>query len=457
MPPPVRTADAHYHFHIYDYPASVPFKLSPAQPGGLQFYSMVQDLQALVVTATVNQVPNPQLANVGVAVNGDGVARSIQALSFGGPAVLGATPEIVITGGIHAREWVAPEMAYLLAEYLIRNYAHAPVGPYQTNIHNLLQTRRIHILPLVNPNGNRYSVASANQDARLWRKNRRVLPTTAASWLQAVAPGGPTNPPFQNAQINAGACDYDVPEYDPDNGIPPAAPSLHTIPLAINEIGVDLNRNFTTPAYGYSPGPDHSSAHSEEANYFGTEAASEGETQNLEAWLFGLANLGTSIDYHSFGKLILYPTEVSNVLGRVNGNYRRLGEVLQRLLRPSWLWPWQTADYQLGTPRQLVHYDATGTLADHIALQNVAARGFVIELDPDSGQGAAGFMLPPTQIRSVFEKNICGALALITAAGQQTTFQNRTVCCCFNRRTISSGENVYVGWNVFGRGNRLPA
>ena len=55
------------------------------------------------------------------------------------------------------------------------------------------------------------------------------------------------------------------------------------------------------------------------------------------------------------------------------------------------------------------------------------------------------------KIQDVFEKNIRGALALIMAAGPPLT-----VTRCFCRRTITWGENVLLGWNVYGRGNRLP-
>src|ERR1700726_4817722 len=106
IPPRVNPGD--YHFHTYDYAASAALTLSPGQPtvGGMQFYSLVQDLGALLQNGQQKNVPNIALTNLGAPVTG---GRNTMALSFG---AMGA-PAAVITGGIHAREWAAPEMVYL--------------------------------------------------------------------------------------------------------------------------------------------------------------------------------------------------------------------------------------------------------------------------------------------------------------------------------------------------------
>lgn len=454
MPIPVRTADADYHYHVYDYIGSQPFTLSNAQPqrNNMRFYSMVQDLAGLFQIGQANHVPNIALTNLGAAITDDAANRNIMALSFG---TLAMNPdEIVITGGIHAREWVAPEMAYLLAEYLIKNYPdpnlpiHA-LDPYERAIRLTVDNRRIHVIPMLNPAGNAYTVFTAGQDARLWRRNRRPMPATAAGWLNALTDPatGLTRAPFQNAQTVLGITSYSVPRYL-------AAATLNPTDLPNNATtGVDLNRNYQTVAYGHNCAPAYENSEPGEDAYFGTGAASEIETQNVQAFLFG-KNIETSIDYHSYSKYILYPSELGNP-GPVGANFTRLGEILQRLIAPSWSFSFGY-DYKLGTPRALVGYDATGTLADYTGQQH-NSRSFVIELDPAPGLLSWEFELPEDQIRTVFEKNIRAALALMVAAGNQSTFATTTSCCCFKRRTISSNERHFLGWNVYGRGNRLPA
>lgn len=72
-------------------------------------------------------------------------------------------PVIVFLGGHHAREWIAVDVPFLLAKYLLENYAGDP------QIAERVNAAEIWIVPLVNPDGHEYSVATD----RLWRKNRR--------------------------------------------------------------------------------------------------------------------------------------------------------------------------------------------------------------------------------------------------------------------------------------------
>ena len=161
--------------------------------------------------------------------------------------------------------------------------------------------------------------------------------------------------------------------------------------------------------------------------------------------------LASSIDYHSYSQAILYPSEASYA-GNVGPNYTGLGQVLQKLIGPA-TEPWWSYDYSLGTPLQIVEYDAVGSLGDRAALTH-NARAFVVELDPASAN--PGFQLPENQIQTVFEKNIRGALALIASAGQASTVSNTRNWVGYGHRTITSGESQFLNWNVFGRGNQLP-
>jgi hypothetical protein len=288
----------------------------------------------------------------------------------------------------------------------------------------------------------------------MWRKNRRALPTTAQGWADALTNLGVPNPPFQNVNVPPPVAPnlarYTVPVYG-------AGPATDTIDIpAGTPIGVDLNRNCSTPAWGSHCPPDATSGIPAEEDYFGPRASSERETRNIEAQLAASAAAPpagslTSIDYHSYGQYILYPTEAWNN-GVVGPAYIALGQIMQQLIRPAAA-PWWGFDYKLGTPMQCLGYDAVGTLADRCAISH-NARAYVVELDPTSR--SIGFQLPENQIQTVFEKNIRGALALIVAAGRGSTVQNSSTWSLLNRRTIASSESQFMSWDVYGRGNRLP-
>ena len=72
-------------------------------------------------------------------------------------------PDILFMGGIHAREWISVEVPFYLANYLLDHY-----GSDQ-KVKQLVDSREIWIVPLVNPDGLEYSRAYD----RNWRKNRR--------------------------------------------------------------------------------------------------------------------------------------------------------------------------------------------------------------------------------------------------------------------------------------------
>jgi carboxypeptidase T len=77
----------------------------------------------------------------------------------------GSTRKVLLMGCHHAREWIAVEVPYRLAEYLVNNANESPVQQWLTQ-------GEIWVAPMVNPDGHEYS---RTQD-RLWRKNRRPNP-----------------------------------------------------------------------------------------------------------------------------------------------------------------------------------------------------------------------------------------------------------------------------------------
>jgi Zinc carboxypeptidase len=452
--PPPRIAAGNYHFHAYDYPKSAlkgPWELSNAQSerGNLQFYSMAQDLQGLANQGTLRQVPNSLLRNVGIRTE---QGRRTKMLSLGNRGNVAGRPTVLITGGIHAREWIAPEIAYLIAEYLVINYDPGPrqnLNRYQRVIRDLVDTRNIRIIPMLNPDGIDHTVfGKVNIDdapPRMWRKNLTQLPKTGAEWVSLLTPGGDPVLPFENVRLpwlGQPIAVYDVPDYDPDNDIPPEWPSYKNQQLATGKTGVDLNRNCTTLAWGYDckdksgermnfdPGSD---------TYFGPGSGSERETGNVQMamWLEGRATgRDVTIDYHSYGRFILYPTELPQ--GGPDPVHSALAACLRLLIKDQ-----DGQRYMVGTPLELAGYHATGTIADR-AGQAQQARALTIELDPaDKDQNPEeAFQLPEDQIMGVFEANIRGALMAVAApASVYAAYQ--------------ALEELRI-WNVYGRGNQLP-
>jgi hypothetical protein len=72
--------------------------------------------------------------------------------------------EVLFLGCHHAREWISVEVPFLLAEFLLGQYA------TDNQVRRAVDRSEIWIVPLVNPDGLEYSIRSY----RYWRKNRRL-------------------------------------------------------------------------------------------------------------------------------------------------------------------------------------------------------------------------------------------------------------------------------------------
>jgi hypothetical protein len=459
MPIPDRTHATDYHFLTYSYPgddAALPWKLSPAVAWRADycFYSLRTALQGLHDVALQNGVPNVSYQALGAAIRDGGNDFDLLALSFGGGAVQ-PVREVVITGGVHAREWIAPMMAYLLAEYLIKHYTAQPANRYQTAVFNLINSTRIHVVPLLNPAGNWHSVFSNANGARIWRKNRKRLPATPGDWLDElgndIESPDRANPPFRNVREGVNRVSYQAPLL-PDNDIAPLVYDDLVIDLSGQPpqlIGVDCNRNFNTPRWGYESGRNEEGQPTD-PTYFGPCHASEQETRALSGFLSHI-QVAAAIDYHSYGQCILYAGEGRQPTATDVSNGRALQTVISSQLNPSW---YDSYDYRLGTVFEMVNYRAASSVADYMSLVKNAV-AFTIELSPKD-QAGGGFNLPEGQIMAVFEANIRGALGFIASAGRQQT--QVTAGNWYSRHGVAGTHYAdFADWDVFGRGNQLPA
>lgn len=174
------------------------------------------------------------------AIGKTGEGRDIWAVRISGDlAHADSLPAIAFMGGHHAREHLSIELPLYYIEYLLTEYANG-----NPRVQRLVNGRDIHIIPMVNPDGAEYDIASGSYKS--WRKNR--------------------------ARNNDGT------------------------------YGVDLNRNYS---YGWGGGGASTNPNSE--TYRGPGAFSEPETQAIKKYVEDHQNITILLSFHTFSQLILYP------------------------------------------------------------------------------------------------------------------------------------------------------
>lgn len=177
-----------------------------------------------------------QVSSAGETIEG----RDIWALRISGNlAQANNLPAVIYMGGHHAREHLSVELPLYYADFFLREYAKGT-----PRIVALMNSRDIHIIPAVNPDGLEYDVASGRYQA--WRKNR--------------------------SRNNDGT------------------------------YGVDLNRN-----YGFKWGTGGSSSNPSSDTFKGPQPFSEPETKAIKAYVEAHQNITTLLSFHTFSELILYP------------------------------------------------------------------------------------------------------------------------------------------------------
>lgn len=148
-------------------------------------------------------------------------------------------PAILFLGGHHAREHLSVEVTLRLAQWIMREYSQG-----NSRIQNILATREIIFIPMVNPDGLEYDISDGRY--KMWRKNRALN----------------------------------------KNGT----------------YGVDLNRN-----YGFKWGTGGSSSNPNSETYMGPQPFSEPETQAIKNFLTTNPHITILLSFHTFSELILYP------------------------------------------------------------------------------------------------------------------------------------------------------
>jgi carboxypeptidase T len=312
----------------------------------------------------------------------------------------------LFTGCHHAREWISVEIPYLVAEYLIQTYRDPPTNPVEKRIKHLLLNRQIWFVPLVNPDGHNHSMTVD----RRWRANRRSHTVPGGTIVRSAANGGPVTFP------------------------------------AGTFTGVDINRNYATSNWGTetfhngftktSRDPRDSGANS---IWCGLSGSGENESALIDA-LVQANRFRSSITYHNFGELLLFP---DSALADVYSQW--VGGGMNQLIAASG----HSYTYQSGSAL----YPTTGDLME-FSYEKVPGRPtFTPEVRPEDAQtpwpGGTGFSgLPDTEIEPTFRENLGAALALINCAGHN-------VAAAPQSTTVATGlpptkaQMVRHCWEVF--------
>jgi carboxypeptidase T len=131
------------------------FATTAAVDGYHSAASLEQDMRQLADS----QPDIAELREIGRSVEN----RPIWALRIGERR--GGTRKVCFLGCHHAREWLAVEVPYRLAAYLLEHASQNPVRQW-------LSQGEIWVAPMVNPDGHEFT----RTENRLWRKNRRRNP-----------------------------------------------------------------------------------------------------------------------------------------------------------------------------------------------------------------------------------------------------------------------------------------
>jgi carboxypeptidase T len=226
-------------------------------------------------------------------------------------------PEILFFANQHAREHLTTEQALYIANLLTNSYGSDP------RITNLVNSREFWIIPMFNPDGSSYDVATGSY--RSWRKNRQ--PNSGSSF-----------------------------------------------------VGTDLNRNW---AYQWGCCGGSSGSTSSET-YRGPSPFSSPELQRLSDFILGrrvggVQQIKVAIDWHSYSELILWPygyrfadTGADMTLDQRN-TFATIG---QQMAASNGYTPEQASDL----------YIADGTSIDWM-FQNQGIFAYVFEMYPTGSPG----------------------------------------------------------------------
>ncbi len=240
-------------------------KIVSTKDSRYDYQDMVQDITEL----TRGYGDLMQVSSIGRSYDG----RTLYCIRLGSAS---ARKQVVISAGIHAREWRNCHFLMEKLEYLVKNYDEKIYRG--KTVQELLKGTCLYILPMVNPDGT------------------------------AISQYGPKS--IQNATLRKKLMKmHGIKQYSR---------------WKANARGVDLNRNFNT---GWASKADKKKKPCSEL-YPGDSAASEIETKCLSGFMNRLSNPQVMVSYHSTGEIIYYDYGVTGNLKTKNDYYASLTQKL---------------------------------------------------------------------------------------------------------------------------------
>lgn len=356
-----------YRYHTYDREGAIHVPTLDGTSTELRtVYSLKKDLEDLRKKAVGKGICDASVVDVGESHE----KRKQWAIKLGN----GSSHKVLFTGCHHAREWIAVEVPYYVAEYIVEKYTASPKTTQEKRLKFLMDNRQIWFVPLVNPDGHEFTTRMR----RGWRPARRAYPYAKTSIVAQALGGG-------SRTISVAAGTY---------------------------TGVDINRNYACSNWGQetfylgsamtSQDPADSGDNSV---WCGPSAQSEIEGKNI-ADLINKHQFRASITYHNFSQLLLYPD-----MSASDAFVQFVGNGMDTLIREKG----NPYTYEAGSTL----YPTTGD-AMEFAWEKVPGRPtFTPELRPKETDPADWYFsgLPENQIGPCFEENLAAALALINCAG----------------------------------------
>ena len=354
-----------------------------------------------------------------------GIPETIKAIlvSKGAGAVFGNTtgkPAVIITGAIHANEWIGAEVALSIAKHLVTHATNnAPLfGSKRMNIESLLENIEVIVIPVLNPAGYRYSRNEHNRAAGCIACSPYDIDTDLNAYYEVVSD--------ESGTVER-VIGYDWYFEHPKPRYADSRKSRRDVSNAPNgpgglglAFGVDLNRNF--PDFWDYPTDAGSNDPRDYGNYRGSGAGSEKETMALKS-LYDIQSrkVKAHIDFHASRtlKIIAYPwAHTTDVIDGGNNNLRPDSNTKDKDLFPAMANKMTagTVGYSIG---QNQGFTAGGTVRDW-AYNSYSTAAFNFEVTTSLEEFQPKWQL----IAPICEENRLGALWLMFWAADQG-FRNK--------------------------------
>ena len=287
-------------------------------------------------------------------------------------------PEVLYGAHQHAREHLTVEMALYLVKLFTEGYGKDP------RITKLVDGRELWIVPDLNPDGGEYDIATGSY--RNWRKNR---------------------------QPNAGS----------------------------GSVGTDLNRNWSFKFACCGGSSDNPSSET----YHGASGFSAPETQRLRDFVLsrrigGVQQIKTSIDFHTYSELILWPfgyTTADTASGLNADQQAAFMSLGVRMANSNGYTPEQSSDL----------YITDGSIIDWLwATQGIFA--YTFEMYPGPNPSGNGFYPPASVITAQTTRNKEASLQLAEFADCVYRIIGKAAKYCANDTVWSDDFESAKGWTT---------